>query len=45
MKALKDLPIRVQTANFKDRNKIIQDVISVLSNSGKKKLNYIYLCL
>lgn len=35
-KALKDLPTRVQTASKKERREILQNVVNVLSNPGKR---------
>ena len=36
-KALKDLPNRVQTASKNERREILQNVVNVLSNPGKKR--------
>jgi hypothetical protein len=33
-KALRDLPVRIQTASKKERNAVLQNVIAVLSNPG-----------
>lgn len=34
-KALKDLPLRIQTASLKERREVITGVVHVLSNPGK----------
>lgn len=36
-KALRDLPVRIQTASKKERNAVLQNVIAVLSNPGNSK--------
>jgi hypothetical protein len=33
-KALRDLPVRIQTASKKERNAVLQNVVAVLSNPG-----------
>lgn len=36
-KALKDLPLRIQSASIKEREKVFEDVLNVLSNASKSK--------
>ena len=33
-KALRDLPLRIQTASKKERNAVLENVVAVLSNPG-----------
>jgi hypothetical protein len=36
-KALRDLPLRIQTASKKERNVLLQNVVAVLSNPGNTR--------
>ncbi|KAJ9595704.1 hypothetical protein L9F63_013117, partial [Diploptera punctata] len=38
-KALRDLPVRIQTASKKERNALLQNVVAVLSNPGYTSVN------
>jgi hypothetical protein len=44
-KALRDLPVRIQTASKKERNAVLQNVVTVLSNPGSLIVVFIVIKL
>lgn len=40
-RALRDLPVRIQTASKKERNAVLENVVAVLSNPGTSIVHYI----
>lgn len=41
-KKLKDIPIRLQSASLKERRKVVEEILDVLSFSGEWKLSPVF---